>query len=317
MSLAQRVAVRRRAVRLRRTRRVALIALAAGAVLTAEISLISQLVSRGEAAAVVREAAPQSAATPEPIIPVPKIVQVPAADPTCESTETGAALTAKDPAAVFEAFGGAAALREAILAGAAPCVPLDDPALPWVVVNKKRPLEPIDFRPAEIRVPPSSIVQGGLRAEVVDSFERLAAAVAEEAGRIALFSGFRSHGTQVSTYNAQVGARGRQGADALSARPGFSEHQLGLAADVVACGPAGCGTIYQLGDTAQGRWLADNAWRFGWIVRYEHGHTETTGYDPEPWHLRYIGPELAEVYHKGGHHTLEDFFGLPPAPDYD
>jgi hypothetical protein len=68
--------------------------------------------------------------------------------------------------------------------------------------------------------------------------------------------------------------------------------------------------------TAQGAWVAANAWRFGFIVRYEDGQTAITGYEAEPWHLRYIGPELAQVYHDGGFHTLEDFFGLPAAPGY-
>lgn len=322
MSYAQRVADRRRAVLLRRARRIALVALAAGTLLVAEVSLITQLVNRGEAAAVARGGGPEAAAAlAAPIIPVPQIVQAEASaetEPVCASERTGAALTAKDPTALLEAFGGAEQLRDAVASGEAPCVPLDDPVLPWVVVNKQRPLQPIDYAPAELQVPPSSIVQGGLRSGVVPAFEELvAAAEAEGAGRMALFSGYRSHATQVSTYAAQVNARGQAGADALSARPGFSEHQTGLAADVVACGEGGCGTIYELGGTPQGRWLADNAWRFGWIIRYEEGRTGTTGYEPEPWHLRYIGRELAAAYHEGGHHTLEEFFGLDPAPDYD
>lgn len=313
MSYAQRVSARRRAAFLRRARRTVVIALAAATMLVAEVSLISQLVDRGEAAAVVREGGPAASAA---LIPVPIIDQVEAADPP-EGCAADAALRAKDPAALMEAFGGAEAMHAAILAGDAPCVPLDDPALPWVVVNKQRPLDPIHYAPADLRVPPSHVADVSLRADVVNSFEQLvAAAAADGAGTLSLFSGYRSYDTQVSTYDSQVGARGQQEADALSARPGFSEHQLGLAADVVACGAAGCGTIYELGGTAQGDWLAQNSWRYGWIIRYEHGHTHATGYEPEPWHLRYIGPELAEVYHEGGHHTLEEFFGLPAAPDY-
>ena len=59
-----------------------------------------------------------------------------------------------------------------------------------------------------------------------------------------------------------------------------------------------------------------HAWEFGWIIRYEDGYTPVTGYSPEPWHLRYIGPELAAAYHDGGWHTLEEFFGLAAAPGY-
>ena len=84
---------------------------------------------------------------------------------------------------------------------------------------------------------------------------------------------------------------------------------------MIACGD-GCGTLDDLAATAQGAWIVEHAWEFGWITRYEAGYTPVTGYDPEPWHLRYIGPDLARAYHDGGWHTLEDFFGLPAAPTY-
>ncbi len=77
-----------------------------------------------------------------------------------------------------------------------------------------------------------------------------------------------------------------------------------------------CGTLDDLAATAQGAWIAEHSWEFGWITRYEDGFTPITGYSPEPWHLRYIGPELARAYHEGGWHTLEEFFGLPAAPAY-
>ena len=70
------------------------------------------------------------------------------------------------------------------------------------------------------------------------------------------------------------------------------------------------------GGTPQQAWVAAHSWEYGWIVRYVEGRTEVTGYSPEPWHLRYIGRELAAAYHEGGWQTLEEFFGLPAAPDY-
>ena len=134
-------------------------------------------------------------------------------------------------------------------------------------------------------------------------------------GELALDSGFRSYSTQQSSYGRQVAERGIAGADLVSARPGFSEHQSGFAADIVPC-DGGCGTLDALAASPQGAWLAQHAWEFGWIVRYEDGHTATTGYAGEPWHMRYIGEQLARVYHEGGWHSLEDFFALPPAPGY-
>jgi len=70
------------------------------------------------------------------------------------------------------------------------------------------------------------------------------------------------------------------------------------------------------GNTEAGIWVAENAWRFGYLVRYEQDQTPITGYTYEPWHLRYVGKELAERYKMGDYKTLEEFWGLPPAADY-
>ena len=63
-------------------------------------------------------------------------------------------------------------------------------------------------------------------------------------------------------------------------------------------------------------WLQKNAWRFGYILRYESGYTDVTGYSPEPWHFRYVGTALAKGYRNGGWHTFEQFLGEPAAPTY-
>lgn len=258
---------------------------------------------------------------PAPVVaealPAPRVESVDAVAP-CENDAVLGALQAGDPGAVVAAFGGAQAFRAHVAAGSAPCIPLDDARWPWVVVNKQRPLAPAEFRPASIASPANVAIQDrALQADAAQALDRLtAAAEAEGAGRIALNSGFRSYETQISSFGAQVQSRGVEAAEEVSARPGHSEHQTGLAADVVACDGSSCGTLGDFGATGQGAWTAQNAWRFGWIVRYEAGATGTTGYAAEPWHLRYIGPELAEAYHAGGYHTLEEFFGLPPAPDY-
>ena len=148
-----------------------------------------------------------------------------------------------------------------------------------------------------------------LQESIVDADVRAAA------GTIGVSSGFRPYDFQVDTYNRYVSMRGKAAADLRSARPGHSEHQTGLAVDVVAC-DSGCGDHDGFGGTPQSDWIAENAWRYGFIVRYEEGRTATTGYSAEPWHLRFIGRELAGAYADGGFHTLEEFFGLEPAPDY-
>ncbi|MFJ6651608.1 M15 family metallopeptidase [Microbacterium sp. NPDC091313] len=251
-------------------------------------------------------------------LPTPQITAQAAAQQTlCDDPDMVAALAGGDDAAVIAAAGGGEGFRLAVAAGTAPCLRLDDPEREWVVVNKIRPYSPIDFGPTTVR-------PEGVRA-VEDATLRPAAAAAVTAmvraaadagvGEIGMESAFRSYKTQQSTYRGHVSDRGVAGADLVSARPGFSEHQSGLAVDVVPC-TGSCRTIDDLAASPQGAWVAEHAWEYGWIVRYTAGRTDVTGYEPEPWHLRYIGPELAKAYHDGGFTTLEEFFGLPAAPTY-
>ena len=229
-----------------------------------------------------------------------------------------AALEAHDDGAAIAAAGGAEAFRVAVAEGRAGCVDLSDPTRVWVVVDKARPYDPIDYRPSGLVMPDGvrSLEGGSLRSDAASALTAMVTAAREAGvGEIALESGFRSYETQQGSYGRQVDQKGRAEADLVSARPGFSEHQSGLAGDVVACA-GGCGSLDDLAATPQGRWVADHAWEHGWIVRYVEGATDVTGYSPEPWHLRYIGPELARAYHDGGWTSLEEFFGLAPAPEY-
>lgn len=307
-----------RSPRLLSGRGLVVLATAAGVVAACVLGAVWSVThdDRPAHASASQTASPAPAASPPGSIeslPVPQFEVVVAEDP-CASPSVA---SAGDAAAMIAAFGGAEEFREAAAEGAS-CIRLDDPTWPWVVVNKQRPVNPIDYAP-EVMVPSGtrSLVGGGLRADAAAALDALVAdAAASGAGDVALQSGYRSYQTQVSTFQGQIGALGEEGAEAISARPGFSEHQLGLAADVVACTSGSCGTIYDIAGTPQGDWIVENAWRHGWIVRYESGHTDTTGYNPEPWHLRYVGVELAQAYHEGGYHTLEEFFGLPAAPDY-
>ena len=98
----------------------------------------------------------------------------------------------------------------------------------------------------------------------------------------------------------------------MTARPGYSEHQTGLTVDLY--GNEGCQLAACFGETATGMWLRDNAYRFGYILRYHDGQQATVGYTYEPWHFRYVGVDVATAMHDQGVLNLEDFFGLPPAP---
>ncbi|WP_336644979.1 M15 family metallopeptidase [Microbacterium sp. USHLN186] len=261
------------------------------------------------------------AALPAPAaaMAIPKVqVEASVAANPCIDEQVRASLAGGDDAAVVQAFGGGAEFREAVVGGNAPCISLDDPERSWVVVNKQRPLRPLSFAPASLAdiALRATTRSNELRPEPKAALEAMARDAREAGvGVLGINNGYRSYAVQERTYAGHVRDRGQGGADAVSARPGFSEHQTGLAFDLVACGD-GCGGIEAFGPTAQGRWVAENAWRYGFIVRYEHDRTGTTGYDPEPWHIRYIGAELAKAYHEGGFHTLEEFFALPEAPDY-
>jgi D-alanyl-D-alanine carboxypeptidase len=185
---------------------------------------------------------------------------------------------------------------------------LDDPASIWVVVNKLRPLNPQDYVPEGlVDVPVPHTWDPLLRQEASDAIVAMFDAAASEAGlSLASNSAYRSYAAQQSIYD---------GDDLSTARPGHSEHQTGLVMDIGA-ESGECSLDQCFGDTDEGIWLRDNAYRFGFILRYPADKTPITGYEYEPWHFRYVGLDLATEMHDTGFTTLEEFFGLPAAPDY-
>ena len=195
---------------------------------------------------------------------------------------------------------------------------LDDPSSLWVVVDKTRPLNPIDYAPTDlVDVPVPHVWSPQLRREASEATVALFAAFTAETGlALQSQSSYRSHDTQVDVYNRDVADNGQAFADTSTARPGTSEHQTGLAIDISAL-PGNCSLDACFGGTPQGQWLAGNAWRFGFLLRYPADKVAITGYGYEPWHFRYIGPELATEMHDTGTATLEEFFGLPAAPGYN
>lgn len=117
-------------------------------------------------------------------------------------------------------------------------------------------------------------------------------------------SGYRSYWTQNTLYNNYVAADGKEEADTYSARPGYSEHQTGLAFDLNSVESS-------FANTDEGKWVKDNCYRYGLIIRYPKGKENITGYMYEPWHLRYVGVELAtKLYNNGDWITLEEYFGV-------
>lgn len=120
------------------------------------------------------------------------------------------------------------------------------------------------------------------------------------------FSTYRSYERQVELYNNYVARDGQEAADTYSARPGFSEHQTGLAFDIGEVGNAADYADDRFGETEAGKWLAAHAHEFGFIMRYPEGKNEITGYKYESWHFRYVGKDIATKIYKENS-TLEEY----------
>lgn len=119
---------------------------------------------------------------------------------------------------------------------------------------------------------------------------------------MSIISGFRSYEKQQEVFDGWVAIDGYDKAVTYSAIPGQSEHQSGLAIDITSLNQS-------YGSTAEGKWLAQNCWKYGFIIRYPKGSSKITGYMYEPWHVRYLGKSTAKLVHDSGL-TLEEFFGL-------
>ena len=158
-----------------------------------------------------------------------------------------------------------------------------------VVANKHYPMSK-DYYPGE-------------NATAKAAFLKLIAQMKEEGYAISdNYSGFRSYATQAQLYQSYVNQEGQAAADRYSARPGYSEHQTGLAFDVI-------GTDGRLvEDSSAAQWLLEHAPDYGFVVRYPRGKESITGYMHEEWHLRYIGKEAKDIAASGL--TLEEYYGF-------
>lgn len=129
-----------------------------------------------------------------------------------------------------------------------------------------------------------------MRKEAAEAFENMSNDARAQGYIIKAHSTYRSYAQQKSIYNSYVSQDGQAAADTYSARPGFSEHQTGLVADVVASNSL---NITDFDKYKENKYVLENAHKFGFIVRYPVGKDKITGYTSEPWHLRYVGVETA------------------------
>ena len=168
-----------------------------------------------------------------------------------------------------------------------PCGVIDAP------LDKRHRLE-ADCEPDALVAVPEPYAYGPqqvIEAALPDLLALLEAAAAEGL-RLAVVSGYRSFETQRAAFQYHVEAFGLEEASRMSARPGHSEHQLGTTVDFSSAA-VGFELVQAFGETPEGRWLAERAHEFGFIMSYPAGREEVTGYVYEPWHFRWIGRELA------------------------
>jgi D-alanyl-D-alanine carboxypeptidase len=149
-----------------------------------------------------------------------------------------------------------------------------------------------------------------LRKEAADAIIRLFASAKKDEITLCAISGFRSYELQKSVYYKYTRQLGEKTAEMVSAKPGSSEHQTGLSIDI-STKSLNYALRNSFANTSEGKWLAENAARFGFILRYPKGREAITGYAYEPWHFRYIGKELAADITKKGV-TLEEYYGIAP-----
>lgn len=163
-----------------------------------------------------------------------------------------------------------------------------------MVVNKTYSL-PEDYEP-------------GTDSEARKAFNEMREDAEEEDISLWIRSSFRSYETQEELYDRYAERDGKDEADRYSARPGYSEHQSGLAFDVNSIDD-------EFENTPEGKWLAENCWKYGFIIRYPKDKEEVTGYMYEPWHIRYLGKDVAEKVYESGL-TLEEYLGITSEYDY-
>lgn len=154
---------------------------------------------------------------------------------------------------------------------------------------------------------PADYAPGALTDETWNAFLEMRRAASAEGYYLYVASGYRSYRTQYALYEDYAATDGYEVTDTYSARPGFSEHQTGLAFDLNTVDDA-------FGETPEGKWVAAHCQEYGFILRYPKDGQEKTGFKFEPWHLRYVGKELAQkLYKDDSWITLEEYFGIPSA----
>lgn len=189
-------------------------------------------------------------------------------------------------------------------------VDFNDTSSLLIVANKKHRL-PVGYVPDNLVIPdvPMNYTMY-LKQEAASAMERMFAAAARAGITLRLGSAYRSEALQNQLYYGYVAQYGQAEADTISSRPGYSDHQTGLAADI--SDHDGATYLTQaMENTPEGRWLRDHAHEYGFIMRYPKGKAAITGYSYEPWHFRYVGVDYATaIYNTDVWYSFEEYFGV-------
>lgn len=280
--------------------------------------LLAGCTGKGEESQVQTGARPTITQEVAPAQPEPRVSQIPQASPSPTPAPTPAAPPAT-PTPTQPAQGGTSLSGEKGQVGNSSTEPVKPTPTPEPKSPSGKPYSDYStVQPTYVKgvllvnktyaLPRS---YGGTNGEANAALRRLQAG-AERAGfSMPLLSGFRSFDTQDKLYRRYAATDGVAAANTYSAWPGHSEHQTGLAFDV--------GKISNgFGNTPAGKWLAAHAHEYGFIIRYPKGKESITGYQYEPWHVRYLGVETATAVYKSGL-CLEEYLFRPtpeatPAP---
>ncbi|CAN7681004.1 M15 family metallopeptidase [Paenibacillus sp. LjRoot153] len=184
-----------------------------------------------------------------------------------------------------------------------------------VLVNKQNAL-PSSYEPTDLVYPNIAFTftekndKRKMRQVAATAIEKLFAGAAKDGIQLAGVSAYRSYATQKALFESYVKKDGEEKAKTYSAVPGTSEHETGLAIDVSGsngkCAAADC-----FGGTKEAVWLEKHANEYGFIIRYPQGKAAITGYQYEPWHLRYVGADIAkEIQSKNL--TMEEYYNTVP-----
>ena len=175
-------------------------------------------------------------------------------------------------------------------------MPHQDPTDILILVNKQNraPAVPVTLVKPDVTPTGESVAENiYMRPEAASALEALFEGAAEAGLTLYATSGYRSYSTQKAVFDRKAAERGEQAANRSVAKPGYSEHQTGLAMDIEGETTLGTGLTEAFGESPEGIWVAEHCHEYGFIIRYPKDKTNITGYIYEPWHIRYVGVEAA------------------------